>query len=131
MAKLVLLITSRVEEGHRIGEAWQQAGAPGVTFIESFGLRRLQEKSRGMEVLPGMMSLVEILRQSERTSLIILSVIEDESLADQFIAVTEGILGDLYQPENGVFFVVDLARAVGVYDYHRHQPRPGKPQGES
>ena len=122
MAKLVLLITSRVEEGHQIGESWQQAGAPGVTFIESFGLRRLQEKSRGMEVLPGMMSMVEILRQSERTSLIILSVLEDETLVDQLIAATEGILGDLRQPENGVFFVIDLARTAGVYDHHR-QPR--------
>jgi hypothetical protein len=39
--------------------------APGVTFIESYGLRRLQEKSGSMEVLPGVMSMLEILRQSE------------------------------------------------------------------
>ncbi len=123
MAKLALLITSRTEEGHRIGEAWQQAGAPGVTFIEGFGLRRLQEKSHGMEVLPGMMSMIEILRQSERTSLVVLSVVEDESLVDRFIAITEGILGDLRQPDSGIFFALDLARVVGLYD-SRHQPRP-------
>lgn len=119
MAKLVLLITSRIEEGHRIGEAWQKAGAPGVTFIESFGLRRLQEHSRSMEVLPGMMSMMEILRQSDLTSLVILSVIEDEAAIDRIIAITEAILGDLQLPDNGVCFVIDVARAVGIFDHRK------------
>lgn len=123
MAKLIVLITARAEEGHLIGEAWQEAGAPGVTFIEGFGLRRVQEKTRGLEVLPGMMSLTEILRQNEHTSLVVLSVLDDDTLADQLLAVTERILGDLRQPDNGVFFVIDLARALGVFDHHR-QPRP-------
>lgn len=123
MAKLIVLITARAEEGHLIGEAWQEAGAPGVTFIEGFGLRRIQEKTRGLEVLPGMMSLTEILRQNEHTSLVVLSVLDDDALADQLLAVTERILGDLRQPDNGVFFVVDLARALGVFD-HQRQPRP-------
>lgn len=123
MAKLIVLITARAEEGHLIGEAWQEAGAPGVTFIEGFGLRRVQEKTRGLEVLPGMMSLTEILRQNEHTSLVVLSVLDDDTLAEQLLAVTERILGDLRQPDNGVFFIVDLARALGVFDHHR-QPRP-------
>jgi hypothetical protein len=123
VAKLIVLITARAEEGHLIGEAWQEAGAPGVTFIEGFGLRRVQEKTRGLEVLPGMMSLTEILRQNEHTSLVVLSVLDDDTLAEQLLAVTERILGDLRQPDNGVFFIVDLARALGVFDHHR-QPRP-------
>ena len=41
MAKLVVLITGQVEEGHVIGQAWQAAGAPSVTLVEGYGLRRL------------------------------------------------------------------------------------------
>ncbi len=123
MAKLIVLITARPEDGHRVAEAWQEAGAPGVTLIEGFGLRRLQERARGMEVLPGMMSLAEIVRQSERTSLIVLSVVEDDALIDRLLAAAEHILGDLRQPDAGVFFVADLVRALGVFN-HQRPPRP-------
>ncbi|MGQ9889036.1 MAG: hypothetical protein ACUVSX_11175 [Aggregatilineales bacterium] len=123
MAKLIVLITARPEDGHRVAEAWQEAGAPGATLIEGFGLRRLQERARGMEVLPGMMSLAEILRQSESTSLIVLSVVEEDALIDRLLAATERILGDLGQPDAGVFFVVDLVGAWGVFN-HRRPPRP-------
>lgn len=119
MSKLVILITARVEEGHGIGEAWQQAGAPGVTFVESYGLRRLQEKSRSMEVLPGMMSMMEILRQSEETSLIVLSVVEDDMLVDKLVEATQAVLGDLLSPNTGLLFVIDVERSIGVRDYRR------------
>jgi hypothetical protein len=42
MPKLVVLITSHVEKALAMAEAWQAAGAPGVTLIDSHGLRRLQ-----------------------------------------------------------------------------------------
>jgi len=117
MAKLVVLITGRVEDGHRVGEAWRDAGAPGVTFIESYGLRSLQEASRAMEVLPGLVSMFEVLRQQEETSLIVLSVTDDDSIVDTLIQAVETILGDLMLPQNGIAFVLDVARTMGVRDH--------------
>jgi hypothetical protein len=119
MAKMAILVTSRIEEGHRIGEVWQSAGAPGVTLIESYGLRRLQEASRSAEFLPGMISMLDFLRQNEETSLVIFSVADDESVVDRLLDATESILGDLTQPNTGVFFVVDVARAVGIRDHSK------------
>lgn len=121
MAKLVILITARVEEGHRIGEAWYEAGAPGITFIESYGIRRLREAAQSAEVLPGVLSLMSIMRENERTSLIILSVVEDDALAERLLAAAETILGNLRAPHNGVAFVVDVDRVLGVVD-PRHRP---------
>ena len=83
MAKLVVLITSRIGETHSIGEAWKKAGAPGVTFVEGYGLRRLQEASKSVEILPGMLSLMEILRDNEETSMVILTLFEDDTLVDK------------------------------------------------
>jgi hypothetical protein len=117
MSKLVVLITGRVEDGHRVGEAWRDAGAPGVTFIESYGLRRLQEKSNSPEVLTGMISMFEILRQQDETSLIVLSVVDDDTIVDALIQAAEDILGDLMQPNNGIAFVLDVARTIGVRDH--------------
>jgi hypothetical protein len=117
MSKLVVLITARVEDGHRVGEAWRNAGAPGVTFIESYGLRSLQEASSSMEVLPGLVSMFELLRQQEETSLIVLSVVDDDSIVDRLIQEAETILGDLMLPRNGIAFVLDATRTIGVRDH--------------
>lgn len=117
MAKLVILITSRVSEVHTIGEAWKKAGAPGVSFLEGYGLRRLQEARNSAEILPGVLSLLEILRDNEETSMVVLSVIDDESIVDKLQAATESILGSLYSPGSGIFFVVPIDRLVGLRDY--------------
>ncbi len=114
MSKLVILITSRIEEGHIIGEAWQQAGAPGVTLVGSHGLRRLQEAQKSSEVLAGMISLAQILRETEETSLIIMSVVDNDAVVDKLIEATQNLLGDLTQPDTGVLFVIDVERTVGV-----------------
>jgi hypothetical protein len=117
MAKLVVLITARVEDSHRVGEAWRDAGAPGVTFIESYGLRSLQEASKSMEVLPGLVSMFEMLRQQDETSVIVLSLVDNETIVDALIKAAEDILGDLMLPNNGIAFVLDVARTIGVRDH--------------
>ena len=114
MPKLVILITSRVEDCHTVGEAWQAAGAPGVTLIESYGLRRLQEVSQSLEVLPGALSLLEILRDNDEIkSVTMLSVVEENGV-EALIRATETVLGDLHQPNTGVLFVIDVERTVGL-----------------
>src|SRR5262249_18644628 len=117
MSKLVILITSQVDKGHQIGEAWQQAGAPGVTFIEGYGLRRMQEASRSLELLPGVTSMLEVLREQEETSLIVLSVVDDDTIVNRLLDETGKILGDLLLPHTGVAFVLDVERSIGVRDH--------------
>ncbi|MBI5929498.1 MAG: hypothetical protein HY862_09330 [Chloroflexi bacterium] len=117
MSKLVVLITARIEEGHNIGEAWQQVGAPGVTLVESHGLRRLQKAAKYTEILSGTISMLEVLNQIDSSSLIIFTVIDDDTLVDKLVAVTEKILGDLRQPNNGIAFVINLERAFGINHY--------------
>lgn len=113
MSKLVLLITPRLDASHEIGEAWQQAGAPGVTLVESHGLYRVQERTKSMQVLPGMMSMLEILRQNEEHNVMVFSVVDDH-LVDSLIAAAEAVTGDITDDNNGVIFVLDVERVLGV-----------------
>lgn len=126
MSKLVILITSRVNAGHQIGEAWYEAGAPGVTFVESYGIRSLQEANKSSEVLPGVLSMFQILRQSEEMSLIVLSVVDDNAIVKRLIEATETILGDLLEPHTGLVFVLDVEQAIGIRD-----PRSGSKSSSS
>ncbi len=123
MAKLVILITARLEQVHAIGEAWKEAGAPGVTFLEGFGLGRLHEISKSTEILSGMLSLFDTLRDSEQTSMVILSLIEKDQQIGAMQKATEAILGDLYTPGSGVFFVIPVEHAVGLSDLNS-DPEP-------
>jgi hypothetical protein len=119
MAKLIVLITARLDEGHRIGEAWRAAGAPGVTFIESYGIRSLQNASKGAEILSGMLSMLEIIRDNEETSIILLSLVNDDVLVSELFRVTESILGDMEEPNNGIVFSLDVERAIGIRDHSK------------
>lgn len=119
MAKLVVLITAQVNAGHQVGEAWQQAGAPGVTFIESYGIQKMRETSQNAEVLPGMLSMIDILRQNEETNLIALSLLHEDSLVQKLLDEAQRILGDLLTPNAGVVFVIDVERAMGIRVHSR------------
>ena len=114
MAKLVILITAQVEQVHQIGEEWHKAGAPGTTVIEGFGLQSLKDLTASAEVLPGALSLLEIMRENEPTSMVLLTLVDDHSLVDALQAATEAILGDLRTPNNGIFFAIDIERAIGI-----------------
>lgn len=119
--KLLLLITSQVEKGLDIAQAWQDRGAPGVTIIRSHGLHTLQrELESGAVELPRMVvsmgaAMAHILDSAEERGAIILSAVDD-TIVDQLVAAANEVLGQLTDPYNGVLFVLPIDRAVGVRD---------------
>ncbi len=118
MAKLLVLITAQAEAAREIGAGWKQAGAPGVTFIEGYGLQTLRQASDSMEILSGTTSMLEILRQTTTNVVIALCLLEDDTLVDKLAAVTDTIIGDMETPNNGVMFVLDVEKALGVFHHH-------------
>lgn len=117
--KLVILITAQVENGMEVAQAWQDAGAPGVTIVRTHGLFTLQkEAGSGTVELPRMIgsmaaALAHILDNLEERGQMLISVVDNEKV-DVLIAAASAILGDLSQPYNGVLFVLDVERAIGV-----------------
>lgn len=122
MAKLVILITAKVENGLEVAEAWEAAGAPGVTLIESYGLHKLREQTKSLEI-PLFVSIASLMRQIEETNHTILSVVDDE-LVDKLIEAAQNILGgDMTSPDSGIAFVLDVERIVGMTP--RRPPKKG------
>lgn len=123
--KLVILITAQIENGLAVAQEWQEAGAPGVTILRSHGLYTLQgEVQRGAVELPRMISsmataMASIIDDVEERGELVLSVVEDDQV-DALIAASREVLGDLDQPNQGVLFVLDVERAIGV---RRHDSR--------
>lgn len=106
--KLVILITARTDQTLEVATAWQQAGATGVTILEGYGLRRLQEKMEIRDDLPLIPSLSALLRGKELETHLLVSVVKDE-LAETLHQATVAILGDLTLPGSGIILTVDVA----------------------
>jgi hypothetical protein len=112
MAKLVVLVTTHVEKTLTIAEAWQKAGAPGVTLVPSHGFRTLKERTRKLE-LPHFVNLSTILKQVDDTTHMLLSVVDDH-LVDALIQATRSVLPERLTPRTGIGFVLDVDRIFGM-----------------
>jgi orotidine-5'-phosphate decarboxylase len=112
MAKLVVLITTHVEKTLALAEAWQKAGAPGVTLVPSHGFRTLKERSRKLE-LPHFVNLATILKQVDDTTQMLFSVVDD-SLVEALAQATRSVLRDPLTPKTGIGFVIDVDRVFGT-----------------
>ena len=112
MAKLVVLITTHVEKTLALAEAWQKAGAPGVTLVPSHGFRTLRERTRKLE-LPHFVNLSTILKQVDDTTHMLLSVVDD-NLVEALAQATRSVLRDPLTPKTGIGFVIDVDRVFGM-----------------
>jgi orotidine-5'-phosphate decarboxylase len=112
MPKLVVVVTTQTEKALELAEAWQEAGASGVTLIPSHGLRSLKAKTRGLE-LGHFVNLATILQQVEDTTQMLFSVVDDR-LVDGLIRATRTVLGGALMPQTGIGFVVDVDRIFGT-----------------
>jgi hypothetical protein len=111
MPKLVVLVTTHVEKTLALAEAWQKAGAPGVTLVPSHGFRSLQERTRKLE-LPHFINVATILKQVEVTTQLLFAVVED-ALVEPLMQATRSVLPEPITPRTGVAFVLDVERVFG------------------
>lgn len=110
--KLVVLITVRTEQSIAIAEAWESAGAAGVTIVEGSGLRNIQEVRKLRTDLPMFPSLAMLLRPQEVAATILLSLVNDD-LVKSLQDATTALLGDLSLPNSGILFTMPVDDAVG------------------
>ncbi len=109
---LVVFVLDCSEQCPDLLSAWEEAGAVGITILESTGLRRMQAAMR--DDLPLMPSLRDLLAGQETHHRTLFTVVPDDATVDRIVAATEGVIGDLSRPNTGFLFVVPVSRAVGL-----------------
>ena len=114
MYHMILLILDKLEQCPSVLDAWDAAGAAGITILESTGLARAR-KSALRDDLPLMPSIDSLLKGREEHHRTIFTVVDDETHVDRIIEATEEITGNLDEPNSGVLFVLPVARAVGLH----------------
>lgn len=113
MYHMVLLVLDDLDLVHDMLNAWDKAGAPGVTILESTGLGRVRQEGI-RDDMPLMPSLSSLMRPREERHRTLFTVVESEELVDAIVEATRSLVGDLNQPNNGVLFVLPVSRVLGI-----------------
>jgi nitrogen regulatory protein P-II 1 len=116
---LLVLVIDDLELEPDVLEAWEDAGVPGVTVLDSQGSRREDDES-GRDDLPLIISLRSVLSSEETNNRMLFSVIDDEAVLEKAIQAAEHIIGDFRDRHTGIMFVVPVSRAWGIL---KVQPR--------
>lgn len=111
---LIMLILNDAERCQDILDAWDQAGAPGVTILRSTGLGRVRTKLGLKDDVPLMPSLEDFFQSEENLHRTLIAIVRGQSLVDQIVQATQAVLGDLNQPNTGILVVLPVLQAYGL-----------------
>lgn len=112
MAYLVVLVLDNPDQCPDVLQAWDEAGVPGATILESTGMARMQKAI--WDDLPLVPSVRDLLGTRELHHRTLFTVVQDEETVDQIVAATQAVIGDLNTHHTGILFVVPVVRVLGL-----------------
>lgn len=89
-------------------DAWCSAGVFGATIIESTGLHRRFRKHIPMRYSYGSVPV------EEKGNYTLFAIVNDEERIQDCLAATEKVVGDLDEPNSGVFAAFPLSVIKGI-----------------
>jgi len=114
---LILLVLNNIDQCQDVLDAWDAAGAPGVTILPSTGLGRIRAKTGLHEDIPLMPSLEDFLQQEENLHRTLIAIVRGRELVDRIVQATQAVLGDLNQPHTGILVILPVLEAYGLDRY--------------
>ncbi len=105
---MIMLVLDDSDHLDAILEAWSDLGVSGVTIIESSGMHRRLVKRIPMRYLYGNQAI------EESGNLTLLVIVRKEKLIQECLKAAEKIVGDLNQPNTGVFTAWPLLMTKGI-----------------
>jgi nitrogen regulatory protein PII len=125
MAYLVVLVLDDPDQTEALLNAWEKAGARGVTILESSGIGRVRRAAL-RDDMPLLPSLRDIMRGEEEHHRTFFSVVESEEQVEALAEAAQRVVGDFSQPDTGLIFSVPISH---VYGLHKAKP-VGKAKGK-
>lgn len=110
---LIVLVVDDPYHCKDILVAWEKAGVPGATILESFGLDRAL-RSGARDDIPLLPNLGDIMKGDEQRHRTIFSVVRDQETIDRVIEATKGVIGPLEKDNTGFLFVTPVTAVYGM-----------------
>jgi nitrogen regulatory protein PII len=113
MYQLVILVLADAQKLDAALEAWQAAGASGITILESTGMGKVHDLLH-RDDLPLFPSLRDLLQQEQVSHCTLFTVAEGEELVEQLVAAAQQVVGDFDADDAGILFTLPVGRAYGI-----------------
>ena len=118
MAYLVVLVLDDPDLCNEVLHAWEDAGAGGITILESTGIGRVRQAGI-RDDLPLMPSLSDLFKSAETHNRTLFSVVDDLDLAHDLVRAAQSVVGDLKKPNSGLLFIAPLVEIYGLNNENR------------
>jgi nitrogen regulatory protein PII len=118
MTYLVVLVLDDPDQSDALLDAWEQAGARGVTILESSGIGRVRRAAL-RDDMPLLPSLRNLMRGGEEPHRTFFSVVENEEQVEALASAAQRVAGDFSQPHTGLLFAMPISH---VYGLHKVKP---------
>ena len=124
MPAMVILVLDNVEKLDDVLAAWWEAGAPGITILESVGAARHLARNGARDDLPIFPTLSTLFAHQEIHHRTLFTVLPDSIPPERIFDATEAILGPLNGPHNGIILALPIIAGRG-HERADHKGRPG------
>ena len=114
MAFLIVFVLDDPDRCRDVLDAWEAAGAPGVTILDSSGLGRVRQAGI-RDDMPLMPSLSDLFRRQENRHRTLFSVVKDQSQVEAIAQATQAVIGELDRGHTGLLFVVPVSQVYGLH----------------
>jgi hypothetical protein len=108
---MVMVVLDDPEKLDAVLEAWERAGLPGATIVESIGIRRLR---RADERIHARFAFGNVPGALELGHYTLFAVVPDEQAVRRCLEATETIVGNLEEPDTGILAAWPLPIVRGV-----------------
>ncbi|NPV09770.1 MAG: hypothetical protein HPY83_17645 [Anaerolineae bacterium] len=117
MLQMLVLVLDNEEQFPEVLRAWREAGAPGVTVLQSTGPGRLQNALRDdLPLMPGLRDLLSSQELHHRT---LFTILPDDEAVQRVVAATHEVVGDFSRHHTGLLFTVPVGQAWGLHKAER------------
>jgi nitrogen regulatory protein PII len=89
-------------------EAWEKAGVRGATIIESTGIHRRRSKTVPMRYM------FQAIGNVEESHFTLFVIVENEAVVQACLQATEQLVGNLNEPNTGIFAAWPLSVVKGL-----------------
>lgn len=113
MSYMIMYILNHVDQMPQVLKAWEDAGAPGITILDSTGINRLRQAGF-RDDLPLVPSLSDLLENKSIEHKTLLMIVQTEKDVDRFVDAARNIVGDFNNSHTGILCVWPMLRVHGL-----------------
>lgn len=92
-------------------DGWNKIGVRGATILESIGAYRVRKR------IPGRFAFTTA--NSDENSKTLIAMVEDEKVVKDCLAETQRLVGDLSEPNTGIFSYWQACDIVGIHKNYK------------